>query len=127
MLTAGFGLSVPLPGMVPQHVLSSAQVSDAHIAHSADEETTAEEAALAAEAAESAAESAAAMVTAVLEVAAARQKVSQAEKAMVTALREAFADAWRKLGPSPLPGGAGGGATLASGADSADGMGGESP
>ena len=93
MLTAGFGLSVPLPGMVPQHVLSSAQVSDAHIAHSADEETTAEEAALAAEAAESAAESAAAMVTAMLEVAAARQKVSQAEKAMVTALREAFADA----------------------------------
>ena len=85
-----FGLPVPLPGMVPQHVLSSAQVSDARIARArptptADEERAAEEAALAAEAAETAAESAAAVVTAVLEVAAARQK-------MVTALRVAFAD-----------------------------------
>ena len=52
-----FGLPVPLPGMVPQHVLSSAQVSDARIARArptptADEERAAEEAALAAEAAE---------------------------------------------------------------------------
>ena len=85
-----FGLPVPLPGMVPQHVLSSAQVSDARIARArptptAAEERAAEEAVLSAEAAETAAESAAAVVTAVLEVAAARQK-------MVTALRVAFAD-----------------------------------